>query len=57
MPRIIVEEVHPEDFHGFEELKRERRSTVMSRQRDTLNITKNSFHLKSFAENPTFVYF
>lgn len=57
MPRITIEEVHPEEFNGFEEIKRERRSTVMSHQRDTLNITKNSFHLKSFAENPTFVYF
>jgi hypothetical protein len=30
MPRITIEEVHPEEFNGFEEIKRERRSTVMS---------------------------
>ena len=57
MPRIIIEEIHGDDVNGLEEIKRERRSTVMSNQRDTMNITKNSFHLKSFAENPTFVYF
>lgn len=56
MPRVIIEEVEEND-NIFEEVKMERSSTVMSQKRDTMNMTKNSFHLKSFAENPTFVYF
>jgi hypothetical protein len=30
MPRIIIEEIHGDDVNGLEEIKRERRSTVMS---------------------------